>query len=75
MFIGCKEICVFASVVDLSGQLVFLSNDVFNPNDLDEMIRHALFLKTNGKLTKCGVHKWGSKMVTFGVRYKYRKLA
>ena len=75
MSIGCKEICAPASVVDPSGQLLFLTNDVFNPRELDEMTRHASFLETNGKLTKCGVHKGGSKMVTFGISYKYGKLA
>ena len=33
MSIGCKEICAPASVVDSSGELLFLTNDVFNPGN------------------------------------------
>ena len=75
MSIGCKEICAPALVVDPSGELLFLTNDVFNPGELDEMTRYASFLETNGKPTKRGVHKGGRKMVTFGIRYKYGNLA
>ena len=75
MSIDCKQICAPASVVDTSGQLLFLTNDVFNPRELDEMTRHASFLEANGKSTKHGVHKGGSKMVMFGIRYKYGKFA
>ena len=62
-------------MVDPSRQLLFLTNDVFNPRELDEMTRRASFLEANGKSTKRGVHKGRSKMVTFGIKYKYGKLA
>ena len=75
MSIDCKQICAFALVVDPLGQLLFLTNDVFNLRELDEMTRRTSFLEANGKSTKCGVYKGGSKMVTFGIRYKYGKLA
>ena len=75
MSIDCKQICAPASVVDPSGQLLFLANDVFNPRELDEMTRRASFLEANEKSTKRGVHKGRSKMVTFDIRYKYGKLA
>ena len=75
MSIDCKQICASALVVDPSGQLLFLTNDIFNPRELDEMTRRASFLEANGKSTKRGVHKGGSKMVMFGIRYKYGKLA
>ena len=75
MFIGFKEICVPASMVDPSEELLFLTNDVFNHGELDEMTRYVSFLETNGKPTKHGVHKGGSKILMFGIKYKYGKLA
>ena len=54
MSIDCKQICAPPSVVDPLGQLLFLTNDVFNPRELDEMTRHASFLEANGKSTKRG---------------------
>ena len=48
MSIGFKEIYAPALVVDLLRQLLFLTNDVFNLRELDEMTRHASFLETNG---------------------------
>ena len=72
--ISCKEIFVPASMVDPSGELLFLTNDVLNLEELDLITRYTSFLEKIGKATKCGVHKGGSRMVTFGIKYKYGKL-
>jgi hypothetical protein len=64
-----------ASLVDPSGELVFLTNNIFTSVELTRMIEAATWLDANGKSTKRGIHKGGSRMVTFGIRYKYGKLA
>ena len=61
MSVDCKEICAPKSVIDPSGQLLFLTNGVFNPRELDEMTRHVSFLEANGNSTKCVVHKRGKQ--------------
>jgi hypothetical protein len=63
------------SLVDPSGELVFVTNNIFTESELAHITEEARWLDANGKSTKRGVHKEGSRMVTFGIRYKYGTLA
>jgi hypothetical protein len=54
--------------------LVFVTNNIFTPAELTRLIEETKWLDANGKSTKRGIHKGGSRMVTFGIRYKYKTL-
>jgi hypothetical protein len=64
-----------SSLVDPSSELVFITNNIFTSVELARMTEAVTWLDANGKSTKRGIHKGGSRMVTFGIRYKYGKLA
>lgn len=74
---GAHHAEVFAptSLVDPTGELVYLTNGVFTPLELDFITEEARWLESYAKPTQRGVHKSGSRMVSFGIRYKYGILA
>ena len=70
-----KQISAPASLIDPTGELIFLTKNIFTEDELFTMTTEADWLDKFAKPTKRGVHKGGSRMVTFGIRYKYGKLA
>jgi hypothetical protein len=75
MYVDHIQIYASTSFVDPSGELIFVTNNIFTPAELTHMTEEAKWLDANGKSTKRGIHKCGSQMVTFSIRYKYGKLA
>lgn len=69
------EVFAPASLVDPTGELVYLTNGVFTPLELDFISKEAHWLEKHAKPTRRGMHKSGSRMVTFGIRYKYGTLS
>jgi hypothetical protein len=70
-----NQISAPASLIDPTGELIFLTKNIFTKDEILTMTTEAGWLDTFAKPTKRGVHKGGSRMVTFGIRYKYGKLA
>jgi hypothetical protein len=70
-----NQISAPASLVDPTGELIFLTKNIFTKDEILTMTTEAEWLDAFAKPTKRGIHKGGSKMVTFGIRYKYGKLA
>jgi hypothetical protein len=68
------EIYALASLVDPIGELIYLINDVFIPLELKTITKEVQWLESHAKSTKRSVHKSESRMVTFGIRYKYGTL-
>jgi hypothetical protein len=75
MCVDHTQIYVPASLIDSSGELVFVTNNIFTLVELTRMTKAAKWLDANEKSTKPGIHKSASRIVTFGIYYKYRKLA
>jgi hypothetical protein len=75
MCVDHTQIYVPASLIDSSGELVFVTNNIFIPAESIRLTEEAKWLDANGKSTKRRIHKDGSRMVTFGIRYKYGTLA
>jgi hypothetical protein len=70
-----NQISALASLVDPRGELIFLIKNIFTKNKILAMTTEVEWLDMFAKPSKRGVHKEGSRMVTFGIRYKYGKLA
>jgi hypothetical protein len=70
-----NQISALASLVDPTGELIFLTKNIFTKDEILAMTTEAEWLDAFAKPTKCGVHKGGSRMVTFEIHYKYGKLA
>ena len=75
MVVHHNEIFAPALLVDPTSELVYLTNNVFIPLELKTINKEAKWLKCNTKSTKRGIHKSRSRMVTFGICYKYGTLA
>jgi hypothetical protein len=75
MALNYTQISISTSLVDPIGELIFLTHNIFTVDEVQAMTIEAEWLNTFSKPTKRGVHKGGSRMVTFGIRYKYDKLA
>jgi hypothetical protein len=75
MAVRHDELFAPTSLIDPTGELIYLTNNVFTPLELKTITKEAQWLESHAKSTKRGVHKSGSRMVTFGIRYKYGTLA
>jgi hypothetical protein len=70
-----NQISAPASLVNPMGELIFLTKNIFTKDEILAMTTEAEWLDAFAKPTKRGVHKRGSIIVIFGIRYKYGKLA
>jgi hypothetical protein len=68
------QISASALLVDPISKLIFLTQNIFIVDEIQAMTTEVKWLDTLTKPTKRSVHKGGSRMVTFGIRYKYGKL-
>jgi len=64
-----------ASLRDTFGELVHLVNGIFTPEELSFLTKEVEWLERVARLIKRGKLKKRRRMVTFGIYYKYGKLA
>jgi hypothetical protein len=68
MAVRHDEIFAPTLLIDPIGELIYLTNNIFTPLELKTLTKEAQWLESHAKSTKRGVHKSGSRMVTFGIR-------
>lgn len=63
------------SIRDPLGELVSFVHGEFNSEELNFITTEVKWLEQNGKSTSRGVSKESTRMVTFGIRFKYGQMA